>query len=83
LVGPAFTASSLSFGGLHQTITHDMPMDAPASLTPKQYAAVIAYLLAVNCYPAGNTLFPDSGSIPNRREKVATQGGKACALPAP
>jgi polar amino acid transport system substrate-binding protein len=35
-----------------------MPMNAPHSLSPNSYAAVMAYLLASNCYPAGNTPFP-------------------------
>jgi mono/diheme cytochrome c family protein len=83
LVGQVFTASGLTVGALHTTITQSMPMDAPASLSAEQYASVIAYLLAVNCYPAGTTPFPASGPVPNRKDKVATQGsGKACALPA-
>jgi mono/diheme cytochrome c family protein len=83
LFGPAFTASNLSFGGLHQEITHDMPLDDPGSLTATQYAAVIAYVLAANCYAAGTLPYPVDGTVPNRQIKVATQGGatKPCAAP--
>jgi mono/diheme cytochrome c family protein len=83
LFGPAFTASSLSFGGFNQEITHEMPFDDPGSLSATQYAAVIAYLLASNCYAAGPVPYPVDGTVPNRQSKVATQGGtaKPCAVP--
>jgi mono/diheme cytochrome c family protein len=83
LFGKAFTASSLTMGGLNQEITHEMPLDNPASLTPAQYAAIIAYLLAANCYAPGSTPYPVDGSVPDRRVKVATQNGATapCAVP--
>ena len=31
-----------------------MPFDSPGSLTPEQYADVIAYMLSANKYPAGD-----------------------------
>jgi mono/diheme cytochrome c family protein len=40
------------------TIFENMPFSNPGSLSPKQYAAVTAFLLASNCYPAGATPFP-------------------------
>ena len=83
LFGRSFTASRLTMGGLHQEVTNEMPLDAPASLTPTQYAAVIAYLLAANCYAPGTTPYPVDGHVPNRTDKVATQNGAAtpCAVP--
>jgi polar amino acid transport system substrate-binding protein len=83
LFGRSFTASSLSMGALNQEVTHEMPMDDPASLTPAQYAAILAYLLAANCYPAGNTAYPADGTVPNRSLKVATQGGATAPCAAP
>ena len=74
LFGKSFTASRLSMSGLNREVTHEMPLDNPAGLTATQYAAVLAYLLASNCYPAGVTAYPSDGSIPNRTDKVATQG---------
>ena len=70
-------------GGLNQEVTHQMPLDNPASLTAAQYAAIIAYLLAANCYPAGASAYPIDGTVPNRSAKVATQGGATapCAVP--
>ncbi|MGA7569254.1 MAG: cytochrome c [Candidatus Aquilonibacter sp.] len=42
------------------TVVQNMPFSNPGSLTPKQYADVIAFLLASNCYPAGTTPFPQT-----------------------
>lgn len=43
---------------IDQIVTNNMPFSAPGSLKPKQYADVMAYLLAANCYKAGSTPFP-------------------------
>ena len=43
---------------LRTTVVQNMPFSNPGSLTPKQYADVLAFLLAANCYPAGSTPFP-------------------------
>jgi mono/diheme cytochrome c family protein len=83
LFGKSFTASRLSMSGLNHEITNQMPLDNPGSLTPLQYANVIAYLLAANCYPAGATAYPADGSVPNRTDKVATQGNATAPCPAP
>ena len=39
-----------------------MPFNAPKSLSPPEYASVVAYLLASNCFPAGKTPFPTEDS---------------------
>ena len=39
-------------------VTQNMPLNNPGSLSDPQYAAIMAYLLAANCYPAGTTPFP-------------------------
>ena len=38
--------------------TQNMPLSNPGSLSDTQYADVLAYLLAANCYPAGTKPFP-------------------------
>ncbi len=43
---------------LRSIVTNTMPRNNPGSLTKKQYADVLAYLLADNCYPPGQTKFP-------------------------
>lgn len=75
LFGPAFTASSLSMGALNTVVTQSMPLDNPGSLSATQYAAIISYILAANCYPAGATPYPSDGTVPDRAAKVATQNG--------
>ncbi len=37
-----------------------MPLNAGGQLTPEQYADVTAFLLASNCFPAGDTPFPQT-----------------------
>jgi mono/diheme cytochrome c family protein len=39
-------------------VVENMPLNNPGTLTPEQYANVIAFLLASSCYPAGTTPFP-------------------------
>jgi mono/diheme cytochrome c family protein len=41
-------------------VVTNMPLNAPAALSPQQYAAVMAFLLASNCYPADDKSFPTS-----------------------
>ena len=45
---------------MRNLVVTSMPANNPGSLTKQQYAAVLAYLLAVNCYPSGNKSFPTS-----------------------
>ena len=47
-----------SVGDLRTLVVSTMPRSNPGSLKPQQYAQVLAYLLAVNCYPAGHSKFP-------------------------
>jgi len=39
---------------LHAAVV-SMPMDAPGSMKPQEYADIIAYFLSINDYPAGQT----------------------------
>lgn len=48
-----------TIGILRTIVTENMPFNNPGSLTAGQYAEVLAYLLAANCYPAGTTPFPE------------------------
>lgn len=43
---------------MRHVVVSSMPADNPGSLSKQQYAEVLAYLLAVNCYPAGSKPFP-------------------------
>ncbi|HTZ55671.1 MAG TPA: cytochrome c [Candidatus Acidoferrum sp.] len=42
------------------TVFQNMPFSNPGSLTPTQYADVMAFLLASSCYPAGPNPFPQA-----------------------
>ena len=43
-----------SVGALFDEVRMTMPFDAPGSLTPAQYADILAYIFSVNKYPAGD-----------------------------
>ncbi|MEA2718518.1 MAG: polar amino acid transport system substrate-binding protein, partial [Candidatus Eremiobacteraeota bacterium] len=47
---------------LRTTVFENMPFSNPGSLTPKQYADVMGFLLASNCYPPGAQPFPQKPS---------------------
>ncbi|MBI1397975.1 MAG: c-type cytochrome [Betaproteobacteria bacterium] len=48
-----------SVDDLRSIVAYNMPFNEPGSLSKKQAADVIAYLLASNCYPAGDKPFPE------------------------
>ena len=62
LAGPGFLQTAQSN---HWTLyiiqylaMNTMPLHSPGTLSPEQYANVLAFLLAANCYPAGDKPFP-------------------------
>jgi polar amino acid transport system substrate-binding protein len=59
-----------TIGMLRTIVTQNMPFNDPASLTDTEYANVIAYLLASNCYPAGNKKFPEEGTAAIANVKI-------------
>jgi len=55
LTGSGFGHSHLSGAQLRSVVTQSMPLTAPGSLKPDDYAAVMAFLLNYDCVqPAGN-----------------------------
>ncbi len=54
------TSNKYTVSILNTIVTQNMPLNNPGSLKPAEYASVMAYLLASNCYPAGKTPFPTS-----------------------
>jgi mono/diheme cytochrome c family protein len=44
-----------SVGDLLEYVRNNMPLGQPRSLTPEQYANVVAYILDYNKFPAGET----------------------------
>lgn len=59
LKGPVFgdmsNAQNLTADALLDVIANTMPQSDPGSLKPEEYAAVTAYILQQNGYPAGST----------------------------
>ncbi len=53
-----FRWSDLSVGDMLVAIRTTMPQGAPASLSPRAYADIVAYMLKVNEFPAGDTELP-------------------------
>jgi mono/diheme cytochrome c family protein len=43
-----------TLGALFDEVRMTMPFDSPGSLTPAQYADVVAYVLSANKFPAGS-----------------------------
>ena len=55
LTGPSFGRSHLNGSQLRTVVVQTMPLTAPGSLKPEEYAAVMAYLLSYDCVqPAGD-----------------------------
>lgn len=44
--------------GFFDVMSTSMPIDNPASLEPEEYAAILAYILELNGYPAGDVELP-------------------------
>jgi alcohol dehydrogenase (cytochrome c) len=80
LTGPGIGRTNLSVSALRTTVTTTMPLGAPGSLTPTQYAAVIAYILSSDCVPASGTGTQPFPTTDRPAFKQVTIGGKSCAV---
>jgi len=60
---------------MRTTVFENMPFSNPGSLTPKQYANVMAFLLASNCYRAGPKPFPTAASPSLAKIKLGPHAG--------
>ena len=58
--GPIFRArwGGRSVVELYQYVSENMPKNDPGSMSPDEYASVVAYLLQLNGMPAGATPLP-------------------------
>jgi mono/diheme cytochrome c family protein len=67
---------------LFTQVSETMPKQEPASLTPKEYAQVVAYLLKINDAPAGKTeLLPDVETLKKIRIEMPVTEKKAKGAP--
>jgi alcohol dehydrogenase (cytochrome c) len=54
LTGANFGSDKLNLAQVRTIVTTTMPLTAPGSLQPGQYASILAYLLSYDCVPAQN-----------------------------
>jgi len=79
LTGAAFSHSHLNAAQLRGVVTQTMPLTAPGSLAPNDYAAVMAFLLSYDCVKAagdGRQPFP-TAPLPDLQQ--VTLGATTCA----
>jgi mono/diheme cytochrome c family protein len=79
LTGAGFGHSHLNAAQLRSVVTQTMPLTAPGSLAPNDYAAVMAFLLSYNCVKAagdGQQPFPTN---PLAALQQVTLGATTCA----
>jgi hypothetical protein len=55
----------LPLGKLYQRIRRDMPYNDPGKLSPEVNAAVLAFILKSNGFPAGETELPHNEDLLN------------------
>lgn len=60
-----------TLGMLQTIVTQNMPFNDPASLSDTDYANVIAFLLASNCFAAGGRKFPEASSPALAKIKIS------------
>ena len=97
LTGASFASAHLNLAQIRTVVTTQMPLTAPGSLKPEQYADIMAFLLSYDCVKAspGNAAFPTSacaarnanGSAPGKpRDSLPTTtsrwSGGATSAPA-
>jgi mono/diheme cytochrome c family protein len=64
-----------SVENFRHVVTSTMPRSNPGSLSDEQYADVIAYLLAADCFPPGNTPLPDKATPQLKAAKMQAPAG--------
>jgi mono/diheme cytochrome c family protein len=78
LTGPSFGRSHLSAAQLRSVVTQTMPLTAPGSLEPDEYASVLAFLLSYDCVaPAGGGQPLPATDLPALQQ--VTLGSTSCA----
>jgi polar amino acid transport system substrate-binding protein len=64
-----------SVADLRTIVVTTMPRSNPGSLSPQQYADVLAYLLDRDCYPAGQQPFPTTAANAIKDAKLEPMSG--------
>jgi len=73
LTGSTFMGnwSGLTVGALDERILTTMPMSDPGSLSPAATADIIAYMLSVSKFPAGQTELPQQAEVLKKIKIIA------------
>jgi len=69
------TGNGWTVADLRNLVVQQMPLNNPGTLSAKQYADVMAYLLASNCYPAGSAPFPKTDDPKLAKIKIRAPTG--------
>lgn len=69
------TGNGWTVADLRNLVVQQMPLNNPGTLSPKQYADVMAYLLASNCYTAGSAPFPSKDDPKFAKVKIRPPHG--------
>jgi mono/diheme cytochrome c family protein len=78
LTGASFAKSHLNVSQFRSVVATQMPLTAPGSLAPDDYASLMAFLLSYDCVkPAGNGKLPFPTTDDPGLAKV-TVGAKTC-----
>jgi alcohol dehydrogenase (cytochrome c) len=78
LTGRGFARSHLNAAQLRSIVTQTMPLTAPGSLTPADYAAVMAFVLSYDCvHPSGDRQPFPTADLPALEQ--VTLGAGTCA----
>jgi alcohol dehydrogenase (cytochrome c) len=80
LTGPGLARGNVNVSGLRTVITTTMPLTAPGSLKPDQYAAVMAYLLSYDCVSPSNHGTKPFPTTDQPSFKQVTIGGRSCPV---
>ncbi|HEY5096165.1 MAG TPA: PQQ-binding-like beta-propeller repeat protein [Candidatus Eremiobacteraceae bacterium] len=77
LNGPSFSHSNLSVSQIYGIVAQQMPLTAPGSLSKRDYAALLAYILAYDCVKSagGGKSFP---SFPASQFSTIKPGAGTC-----
>jgi cytochrome c len=70
-----------TLGDMRTTVFENMPFSNPGSLAPQQYADVMAFLLASNCYAAGTQPFPTAAAPTLAKVKLGPIHGARLSNP--
>ena len=83
LTGASFGNSHLNLTQVRTIVTTQMPLTAPGSLKPGDYASILAYLLSYGCVRnagGGAQQFP---TIADQKFSAVILGGRSCPAKAP